>query len=83
VRRNTHSPSSGGTFLIHAPHSDAVYLRIEAKGRLIRRAVKRVEALPQLVSRGSMVGQAAWHGRSSPPAAAAQARTSCSGFSRA
>ena len=30
VRRNTHHPSSGGTFLIHAPLSNAVHLRIEA-----------------------------------------------------
>ena len=27
-----HSPSSGGTFLIHTPLPDAVHLRIEAKG---------------------------------------------------
>jgi hypothetical protein len=26
-----HSPSSGGTFLIHTPLPDAVHLRIEAK----------------------------------------------------
>src|SRR5689334_6453919 len=30
VRRNTYSPSSGGTFLAHAPLSDTVHLRIEA-----------------------------------------------------
>jgi hypothetical protein len=30
VRRNTHHPSSGGTFLIHTPLPDAVHLRIEA-----------------------------------------------------
>ena len=32
MRRNTHHPSSGGTFLIHTPLPDAVHLRIEAKG---------------------------------------------------
>ena len=31
VRRNTHHPSSGGTFLIHTPLPNAVHLRIEAK----------------------------------------------------
>src|SRR4051794_36107580 len=31
VRRNTHSPSSGGTFLTPAPLPEAVHLRIEAK----------------------------------------------------
>ena len=33
-----HSPSSGGTFLIHAPLSSTVHLRIEAKPALPRRA---------------------------------------------
>ena len=32
MRRNTHSPSSEGTFLIHTPLSSTVHLRIEAKG---------------------------------------------------
>ena len=31
MRRNTHHPSSGGTFLIHTPLPDTVHLRIEAK----------------------------------------------------
>jgi hypothetical protein len=31
VRRNTHPPSSGGTFLIHTPLPDIVCLRIEAE----------------------------------------------------
>jgi hypothetical protein len=30
VRRNTHSPSSEGTFLIHTPLTDVIRLRIEA-----------------------------------------------------
>jgi hypothetical protein len=30
VRRNTHPPSSEGTFLVHTPLPDVVRLRIEA-----------------------------------------------------
>ena len=30
MRRNTHSPSSGGTFLVHTPLTSDVHLRIEA-----------------------------------------------------
>src|SRR5215203_319551 len=44
VRRKTHSPSSGGTFLIHTPLSNAVHLRIEAKCRRPRPVFRSLPA---------------------------------------